>query len=232
MLVQVRNRLQIESTYRVARALALFNVPNEMASDFGFDVEIPVDDDGAPQGDWRIGVVCGPSGSGKTSIGRELDRLGWTEWGTEPWPGGSVLDAINPEGSFEEVTGTLASVGLGTVPTWLRPYHVLSNGEKYRAELARLLAEKDRSRVWYDEFTSVLDRKVAKVGAQAFAKAWRRGPARQIVLITPHSDILGWLHPDWVIYTSLQEGASQDPSTLVSGRDSFAGKPVVGGITA
>lgn len=197
MIIEVRNHMEIEQTYRVARALGLFNVPSAMATDFGFDVEIPVSEDGAPEGEWRIGVVCGPSGSGKTSIGRKLDELGWSEWGAEPWPSGSLIDAIAPDGSFEEVTAVLASVGLGTVPSWIRPFHVLSNGERYRAELARLLAEKQRDRVWFDEFTSVLDRKVATVGAQAFAKAWRRGPARQVVLITPHSDVLPWLKPDW-----------------------------------
>lgn len=232
MIIEVRNKLPIEHTYRVDRALGLFNVPSEMAAEFGFDVEIPVAEDGSPEGDWRIGVVCGPSGSGKTSIGRRLDELGWTEWGAEPWPSGTILDAISPEGSFDEVTATLASVGLGTVPSWIRPYHVLSNGERYRAELARLLAEKQRTRVWFDEFTSVLDRKVATVGAQAFAKAWRRGEPRQVVLITPHSDILPWLKPDWCIFTSLQEVASSDPSNLVSERGDFADRPVVAEIRA
>lgn len=232
MIVEIRNRLEIEQTYRVARALGLFNVPAEMASDFGFDVEIPVAPDGTPEGDWRIGVVCGPSGSGKTSIGRALDAMGWTEWGAEPWPDGSLIDAIAPEGSFDEVTAVLASVGLGTVPSWIRPFSVLSNGERYRAELARLLAEHHRDRVWFDEFTSVLDRKVATVGAQAFAKAWRRGPARQVVLITPHSDVLPWLKPDWVVYTSLQEVASDDPSNLVSTREDFEDRPTIAEVRA
>ena len=44
-------------------------------------------------------------------------------------------------GDFDAVTGALAAVGLGTVPTWLRPYPVLSNGEKFRADLARLICE-------------------------------------------------------------------------------------------
>lgn len=228
MIIEIRNRLDVEPTYRVARALGLYNVPAEMGAEFSFDVEIPVDISGSPEGDWRIGVVCGPSGSGKTSIGRQLTALGWTEWGVEPWPEGAVIDAIDPTGTFEGVTGHLASVGLGTVPSWVRPFHVLSNGEKYRAELARLLAESHRSRVWMDEFTSVLDRNVATVGARAFAKAWRRGPARQVVFITPHADVLPYLEPDWCIYTSLQEKASADPSTLVSGRVDFEGRPVVG----
>lgn len=226
MIVEVRNKLEVEATYRVARALGLYNVPSSMAGDFSFDVEIPVDDRGNAEGDWRIGAVCGPSGSGKTSIGRALDALGWLEWGTEEWSSGAILDSIAPEATFEDVTATLASVGLGTVPTWLRPYHVLSNGEKYRAELARLLAETSRTRVWMDEFTSVLDRKVATVGARAFAKAWRRGPSRQVVFLTPHTDVLAFLEPDWVVYTSLQEKASDDPSSLVHGRDSFDGAVV------
>jgi ABC-type ATPase with predicted acetyltransferase domain len=63
---------------------------------------------------------------------------------------------------------------LGDVPAWLRPFHVLSNGEKFRAGLARLVAE-NPDKVVIDEFTSVIDRQIAKIGAQAFAKAWKRG---------------------------------------------------------
>lgn len=231
MIIEIRNRLEITQTYRVARALGLFNVSSRMCEEFGFDVEIPVSDDGTPEGDWRIGVVCGPSGSGKTSIGRALNDRGWTEWGAEPWLGGSIIDAIAPNGSFEGVTSTLASVGLGTVPSWIRPFHVLSNGEKYRAELARLLAEKERDRVWFDEYSSVLDRKVAKIGSMAFAKAWRRGPARQAVFLTPHYDVIDWMNPDWVIRTSLQEQAeytvgvegAADPAN----ESAFNHKPVI-----
>lgn len=234
MIVSVRNRLEIEPTYRVSRALGLFNISTQFASEYGFDVEVPVNEDGTADGDWRIGVVCGPSGSGKTSIGRKLTELGWLEWGTEDWGDShtAIIDAINPgdQGSFDTITGVLASVGLGTVPSWLKPYGVLSNGEKYRAELARLLAEEDRTQVWFDEFTSVLDRKVATVGAGAFAKAWRRGPVRQVVFLTPHSDVLPYLAPDWVVYTSLQEAAGSDPALLTPNRSDFEDKPVVGSI--
>jgi hypothetical protein len=53
----------------------------------------------------------------------------------------------------------------------------------------------------------VLDRQVAKVGAGAFAKAWRRQPHRRVILVTPHYDVLEWLQPDWWIDTA--EGADQ-----------------------
>lgn len=228
MRVEVRNRLEIEQTYRVARALGLFNVSSQDAAEFSFDVDVPLEVDG-----WRIGVVCGPSGSGKTSIGRALEQVGWVEWGTEPWGRKAIIDEISPDGSFDYVTAVLASVGFGTVPSWIRPFHVLSNGERYRAELARLLAEKDRTNVYYDEFTSVLDRRVARIGAQAFAKAWRREKSsRRVIFLTPHRDVLDWLQPDWAIYTSLQARASDDPSALVSRRGDYPDKPAITEVTA
>jgi len=56
------------------------------------------------------------------------------------------------------------------VPAWLRPFTVLSNGEKFRATLARIIADAPE-RVVIDEFTSVVDRQIAKFGALAFQKA-------------------------------------------------------------
>jgi len=93
----------------------------------------------------------------------------------------------------------LASVGLGDVPAWLRPYSVLSNGEKFRADMARIVSEEPK-RVVVDEFTSVVDRQIAKFGALAFAKAWRR-TSGQAILLSCHYDILDWIEPDWVFNT-------------------------------
>ncbi len=113
------------------------------------------------------------------------------------WPSDTpIIDAISPSGDFDAVTGALSSVGLGSVPTWLRPYPVLSNGEKFRATLARLVCEAPNTAV-VDEFSSVVDRQIAKVGAGAFAKAWRRTGGK-VVLLSCHYDILDWVEPDWV----------------------------------
>jgi hypothetical protein len=49
-----------------------------------------------------------------------------------------------------------------------------------------------------DEFTSVVDRQIAKVGALAFGKAWRRNKGHKAVLLSCHYDIIEWLQPDWV----------------------------------
>jgi GNAT superfamily N-acetyltransferase len=86
------------------------------------------------------------------------------------------------------------------VPTWLRPFPVLSNGEKFRANLARIICEQPQQ-VVIDEFTSVVDRQIAKFGALAFSKAWKRLAKKggnQCVLLSCHYDVIDWVEPDWV----------------------------------
>lgn len=93
-----------------------------------------------------------------------------------------IIDCIAPDGDFNKVTGMLSAVGLGDVPAWLRPFQVLSNGEKFRAGLARLACERPEHAV-VDEFTSVIDRQIAKVGAAAFSKTWRRGNGKIVLCL-------------------------------------------------
>lgn len=90
-------------------------------------------------------------------------------------------------------------MGLGSVPAWLRPFQVLSNGEQFRANLARLVCDAPGFAV-VDEFSSVVDRQIAKVGAGAFSKAWRRTGGK-VVLLSCHYDILDWVQPDWIFDT-------------------------------
>jgi GNAT superfamily N-acetyltransferase len=88
-------------------------------------------------------------------------------------------------------------MGLSSVPTWLRPFHTLSNGEQYRATLAYLVASaKDGEVILVDEYTSVVDRDVAKAMSFALQKYIRRENKR-IILASCHYDILEWLMPDW-----------------------------------
>jgi ABC-type transport system involved in cytochrome c biogenesis ATPase subunit len=194
MRIDIHNRCSDFDSYRAARVKSLFNA--ESGCNFDLAADLPIDD-----ADWRIGVVVGPSGSGKTSMGRQL-------WGAEAlyspdgrWPADKpIIDAIAPGGDFDAVTAALAAVGLGSVPAWLRPYSVLSNGERFRADLARIISEAP-PRVVVDEFTSVVDRQIAKFGALAFQKAWRR-TGGQCVLLSCHYDILEWVEPDWVFDTA------------------------------
>jgi len=200
--IEFQSRCSPAETYRSARVRSLFNVTAENATTFNLSCEIPLDDSA-----WQMGLVVGPSGSGKSSIGRRC-------WGGSSfhegftWSGAPIIDEIAPGKPFDDVAGALSAVGLGNVPSWLRPYAVLSTGEKFRADLARILLD-GRERVVIDEFTSVVDRQIARIGAMAFSKAWRRGPGRQVILLSCHRDIVEWLQPDWILDTedmSLQRG--------------------------
>ncbi len=193
MRVEVHHRCADFDSYRAARVKSLFNAE----SGCSFDLAADLPDAAEP---WQVGVIVGPSGSGKSSLGRRF--LG-AEAFYEPagWPEDApIVDAIAPAGDFNAVTAALAAVGLGDVPAWLRPYHVLSTGERFRADLARIVAE-EPLRVVVDEFTSVVDRQIAKIGALAFQKAWRRTGGKA-VLLTCHYDVLEWLEPDWVFDTA------------------------------
>ena len=193
--VTVSRRCSDFDSFRAAYVKSLFNV--ESGADFSIEAELP--DDGE---DWGIGVIVGPSGSGKSSIGDKF----WP--GVKPWSprwkkSAPIIDEIGPDLDVADAAGALSAVGLGSVPAWLRPYSVLSNGEKFRADLARLVCDApDRAVV--DEFSSVVDRQVAKVGANAFAKAWRR-TGKKAVLLSCHYDILEWLQPDWWFDTQTGE---------------------------
>lgn len=226
MRVHAERVVEVEQSFRVGKALGLFNVIPEQAQTFTIDADVPLEDT-----EWRIGVVYGPSGSGKSTIAAAIREKGWSEWGGEhDWdPDQAIIDCIAPDGTFDEATAALASVGLGTVPTWLRPYRVLSNGERFRADLAHLLAS-GASDVYVDEFTSVVDRRVACIGAQAFAKSWRRGGPRRVILLTPHFDVLAWIKPDWVLKTSLAGVTTISEGDLVRpevDRQAYSEAPVV-----
>lgn len=193
--IEVHNRVSDFDSYRAARVKSLFNAE----SGCNFDLVI----DGVDlSGEWNIGVVVGASGSGKTSIGKQIFGENKIANLADGWSGDApIIDDIDPEGDFNKVTGVLASVGLGDVPAWLRPFRVLSNGEQFRAGLAKIICEKP-AEVVIDEFTSVVDRQIAKIGSQAFQKAWRReNPSGKVVLLTPHYDIIDWIQPDWIIDT-------------------------------
>lgn len=193
MKISVRNKCADHTSYRAARVKSLFNP--EHGNTFELDAEVPGLDE-----PWQIGVVVGPSGSGKSSIGRQITQGGITDL-YDGWDKNApIVDCIAPGGDFNAVTGALAAVGLGDVPAWLRPFHALSNGQQFRAGLARVLCEPPEV-VVIDEFTSVIDRQIAKIGALAFAKSWRRLKGNKVVLLSCHYDILDWIEPDWVFDT-------------------------------
>lgn len=215
MILTVDQEVPAFDSYAAERARGLYNVGVADGRRFRLQADIPVEDR-----DWKIGVVVGPSGSGKSSILRGLKNWGWVEPQFK-WPHDKpIIECLDEEGSFAKATASLAAVGLGSVPSWLRPRQVLSMGEGFRADMAKLLLSPTTD-VVLDEFTSVLDRQVAKVGAGAFAKAWRKQD-RSIILFTCHYDVLEWIEPDWFLDTA--EGLDQfaeDRGVVVARKGDF-----------
>jgi len=168
----------------------MFDVPPEQRHQLSWRGELPID-----ERPWKIGTVVGPSGCGKTSIARSL----WPEQldVALEWGGASVVDDFARDKSMQEIAHICQAVGFNTVPAWLRPFRVLSNGEQFRVSLARRLLE-GGDLVVVDEFTSVVDRQVAQIGAHAVQKAVRRREGQRFVAVTCHYDVLDWLQPDWV----------------------------------
>ena len=179
--------------FRVRQVAGMFDVPLAAKAREVFDVEVPGLDE-----DWRIGAIVGPSGSGKSTVARHV--YGRAFWTGCDWPRDkAVVDAFG-DVPIKRLTQTLTAVGFSSPPAWVKPYHVLSAGQRFRCDLARaLLGGGDV--VAFDEFTSVVDRTVAKVGSLAVAKSVRKGRVgvRRFVAVSCHYDILDWLGPDWVL---------------------------------
>ena len=175
-------------------------------------VTIPMDIDGLNSFEWNVGVIYGGSGSGKSTILKELGGIKTIEFDIDK-PLISNFDWLEPE----EVCRVLTSIGLSSVPTWLRPFRLLSNGEQYRAYLAYLVASsKEGETILVDEYTSVVDRDVAKAMSLALQKYIRR-EKKKVILASCHFDIMEWVMPDW-IYTPLKGGGLERPDYLRLGR--------------
>jgi len=122
----------------------------------------------------EIVYITGDSGSGKSSSLREFQKAFVDECLNI---NDLVIDTEKPlvdtvGASVEEALKLLSFVGLNDAFLFLRKYGELSDGQKYRYKIAKLLESKKR--VWIlDEFTSTLDRDTAKIVAwnlQKFAR--------------------------------------------------------------
>lgn len=174
---------------RVAQVQGIFDLAPEKTSRQTWEVDLDFPED------WQVGLIVGPSGSGKSTVAQELfgeHLVDHWDWDADK----SILDGFPDDMGIKDVTGLLSSVGFSSPPSWLRPFHVLSNGEQFRVTMARTLAEMPDLAV-VDEFTSVVDRHVAQIGSAAIAKTVRRRK-QKFIAVTCHYDVAEWLEPDWI----------------------------------
>lgn len=186
------------SSFRTEKVRGMFDLQPAPVARREWSVELPADDE-----PWEIGLIVGPSGSGKSTIAREAFGGLYTP---PPWDDSPVIDGFPDGCTVEQIVETLTAVGFASPPSWLKPYGVLSNGEKFRCDLARALlgeAGKQGRVIVFDEFTSLVDRTVAQIGSAALAKTIRRrnqaGEPLRFVAVTCHYDIADWLECDWVL---------------------------------
>ena len=146
--------------------------------------------------DWNILLICGKSGSGKSTILKELGNVKPIEYDYDK----AVISQFDRL-SEEEVCDLLSSIGLSSVPTWLRKPQELSNGERARLDIAKAIYDANGEDVIIDEYTSVVNRHVAK--SMSFAlQIYVRQKNIRIIIASCHFDIIEWLQPDYVFNLS------------------------------
>ncbi|GIW83204.1 MAG: hypothetical protein KatS3mg105_5011 [Gemmatales bacterium] len=183
---------EVVLTPRVKQVCGIFDLSGDYKNERSWSCDLPLE-----ERDWKIGLIVGPSGCGKTTVARALFGDAVLQATDLKWPTDlSVVDAFPSSLSVSEIVELLCSVGFSSPPHWLRPYSTLSLGEQFRVSLARLLAER-RELTVCDEYTSVVDRTVARVASVALAKTVRKLGLR-FVACTCHEDVEEWLQPDWV----------------------------------
>ena len=113
--------------------------------------------------DFNIGLLVGNSGSGKSLLLDTFGKEKKIKWDNNK----AVISHFdNPDEAIEKVF----AVGLSSIPSLCKPYSVLSNGEKFRADMARKLH--DNSVI--DEFTSVVNRETAFSVSTSISKYIKR----------------------------------------------------------
>jgi len=223
----------LRDSFRVRQVAGMFDLP--MGATTGAHVRAQLPGLTEP---WEIGMIVGPSGSGKSAIAKAAYRANLVQ--PSRWPRDvPIIDAMG-DAPIHRITHTLTCVGLGSPRTWVKPYAVLSNGEKFRCDLARALLKaipreqadenatiENLPLVVMDEYTSVVSRAIARVASAALSRAIRgkQIPVR-FVAVTCHEDVIPWLRPDWVLRMQPSEAEEQsDPKSQISNLKSEISDP-------
>lgn len=184
-------KINPEKTFRVASVIGTFDLnADNFTEEFNGNIEI--------NDNWQIGLVVGNSGTGKTTIAKELFGANYIT--SFQYGNNAIIDDMPKNKSVEEITKVFNSVGFSSPPSWIKPYQVLSNGQKMRVDLANAILSENELIV-FDEFTSVVDRNVAKISSFAMQKSIRNTD-KKFIAVTCHFDVEDWLLPDWVFNTN------------------------------
>lgn len=184
-----------DKTFRTTNIISNFDLDvNHIREHFKGNIDIE-------SKDWNVGLIVGSSGTGKSTIAKECFADAYNT-STYEYSAKSVIDDMPKSKTVKDIEKTFTSVGFASPPSWLKPYGVLSNGEKMRVDLARNILD-DKELIVFDEFTSVVNREVAKTSSYAIAKAVRK-QGKKFIAVACHRDIIEWLEPDWVYDTDTQ----------------------------
>ncbi len=179
--------VEVQTDAITARASEAFDYPFDGMTQF--DIPTP---QGIPD-DYKIGLIVGPSGSGKTLLLNTFGTPTPIEWDSDK----AICSHLH---DFKTAVDMLSAVGLNSIPVWLKPYHVLSTGERARVLIARGL----RSHAVFDEFTSTVDRATARSLAASIRVYADRHDVHHLTFASCHRDIIEWLAPDWTYDTLTQ----------------------------
>jgi ABC-type ATPase with predicted acetyltransferase domain len=151
--------------------------------------------------EFSIGLIVGASGSGKTTLAKQM--FGQNCFNVVIDVDKPIIDQLPEKLNYDECAEMLSGIGLTSVPCWIRPVKTLSNGQRARAEAVLNMIASNEINV-IDEWTSVVDRTVAKVMSYCVQKFARKNKKR-LILLSCHYDVMEWLNPDWVIDCNKQE---------------------------
>jgi len=147
-----------------------------------------------------IVYITGDSGSGKSVLLRALRK----DLGEEAVDLNEVIvetdkPLIETVGNtVEEGLELLSKVGLNDAFLFLRTYGQLSDGQKYRYRIAKLI---ESGKQWWlmDEFAACLDRDTATIIAFNLQKIARQ-QGKAVIAATTHSDLLEDLNPSVLVH--------------------------------
>jgi len=149
--------------------------------------------------------ITGDSGSGKSvllkAVKNDLDDEAVDMADSHTDPDKPLIETVGE--TVEEGLELLSRVGLNDAFLFLRKYSQLSDGQKYRYRIAKLV---ESGKQWWimDEFCSTLDRDTAKIVAFNLQKIARK-EGKAVIAATTHTDLLGDLNPSVHIHSGLEK---------------------------